>query len=668
MEQHEIFQCLIVRADPNASGLYTILAENRTGKKRFEHYVDFKTKYSTIHYPLIRHADKKNFVEEILEMLPKEQQQEGTVIAPDGAPVSDGLPMPEVKEKGEIDATMKEGGVQPELLAEKLAEGVEPPPQPADLPSEDKDEKKKEKKSKSKSKSKHRKSRKKSMTPETDDDLINDGESETEELVDMTGVSTPSEAGAFIARTREALKEPITIEEPEPFVLRYSKNRLTFSGELRDQTVFEGQTVKMLCAVSGPLPIIKWLKNGKPVPWSETVRNLSGDGLGSVIIDKIKKIDAGVYTCSAKNSSGECTTEARIKVIPKIDIPSKESKPSFTRVLGEFYRICEDDLILDAHVRGVPDPKIKWYKDGIEILETMDDRYMFTKDGDGGYTLRIHHPNKTDSGLYAVEAVNSVGKEKISHKVNFQEHHKHTHPQFLYHKESFMKPQKIAIEKEEIPAVQEAGQTQQSGAPTSNGTDNSGSQASSNGSSDPSGGSMMGGSGGDGNGDDDKPTDLPNSHENDTEEEEEVEKPKRVAKAAPRRRRFDGPAPKEPFIIRDSKKKCSIEVKLKDIIEPAGKTIKLHCVISGPEAKTRWFKNGKPLEWTTKVKNLSKDGYGIVTIEKAAEIDSGIYKCIAANSFNQAETEAKVTIYANNSVKVKPTFTRICGKYLTYMI
>lgn len=546
LENKEIFQCLMVRPDASASGTYTILADNIAGKRRFDHHVDFVTKYPHIHLPGMYHADKnlEDFVEVMLEKIPKQPEQ---------VAVEQSLEPPKVAEveKGANETTEKENVKEQEKPEVPQAPKVEEIVEALQAVATD-EAKPKEKKSKSK----HRKKTKPAV-PKIDDGLVDDGEDEpaSPETIDDENVISKRKFSTVI-------HEPY---EEETFRIFNSKSNLWWSGSLRDQTAIEGQTIKLVCAVSGPLPIMKWFKNGKPVPWGATIRNMTGDGLGLVIIDKITRTDAGTYSCTAKNSSNEVTTEAVIKVIPKSVVPKNDtSKPTFTRVLGEFYRNVEDDLILEAHVRGVPEPKILWYKDGNEINAAMDSRYDFSTDHDGGYLLRIHKPNAEDSGLYACEAVNTVGKAKVMHKVNFTDLERHTHPQFVYHKESMWQPTlKMSIEPEPIPDISQyiyvpevtkaAGQseTSQADIPASQNSGNSSAQESSG--NAPSGGQMNGGgsgSGGDGNDDDDKPRDIPKTTEEvPEEEEEEVKKPEKREKRV-RRRRYEDPV--EPLLIRDS--------------------------------------------------------------------------------------------------------------------
>lgn len=600
LEDKEIFQCLMVRPDASVSGTYTVLAENKAGKKRFDHHVDFVTKYPLIHLPGMRHADKKldDFVELMLEKIPKQPEEPKPTTEADAKPAEvqteEVKAIPAEAEKGEKDVaekeTVKDDQPKTEVSeapkAEEIAEALQAVIDP-DAPKPEGEEVKpveKPKKHKSKSKSKHRKKERKA-SPKIDDDLVDDGEEPETEL-------EPSQE----EKKRKFSTVPHEPYEEETFRIYNAKNNLWFSGNLRDQTAIEGSTIKLLCAVTGPMPIMKWLKNGKPISWGQNMRNMTGEGLGHVLIEKIARADAGVYSCTAKNSFNEVTTEAVIKVIQKSTVPKTDTyKPAFTRVLGEFYHTVEDDLILDAHVRSIPEPKIIWFKDGIELSKAMDDRYDFTDDHDGGYQFRIHKPKVEDSALYACEAVNSEGKAKVTHKVIFTELERHTHPQFVYHKESLWQPtlrmsiepepvkepspvyeyiskikaprvlEEVAAALEEVAIMEEVAALEvtelagssagEANVPSSQGSGDSGNQGSAENGDASTGGAPTGssGTGGDGNeegedGNDGK--DKPNDAPEDAEDEEKQEKKTEKRSKSSRRKRYEGPV--EPLLIRDS--------------------------------------------------------------------------------------------------------------------
>lgn len=544
VEDKEIFQCLLVRPDASVSGTYTVLAENKAGKKRFDHHVDFVTKCPLIHLPGMRHADKKleDFVEQMLEKIPKVVEKPAEPTADEKLVEAEAVAAAPEELKAEVRETPKA-----EEIVEALQAVVEGGASKAE-------EEKPKKHHHHKSKSKHRS--KKASSPKIDADLLNDGEDEPEAEFEPVGANLEKRKFSTVVH------EPY---ESETFRIYNSKNNLWFSGKLRDQTAIEGTTVKMICAATGPTPMLKWMKNGKPVPWSATVRNMSGEGIGHVILEKIARSDAGVYTCHAKNQWNEVTTEAVIKVIQRSTVPTTDtSKPMFTRVLGEFYRNTEDDLILDAHVRAVLAPKVSWFKDGVEINAAIDSRFDFTTDHDGGYQLRIHKPKPEDSGLYGCEAVNSEGKAKVTHKVNFTELERHTHPQFLYHKESFWQPTlRMEISPEPVkevspppPEIAQAAGTSGGRSVNIQASQDSGSSENqdSSGVGESSDGAQGGsGTGGDGNEDGDESGDKPkgpaDAAEETEEEEKKEKKPERKPKSS-RRKRYEGPI--EPLLIRDS--------------------------------------------------------------------------------------------------------------------
>lgn len=580
VENKEIYQCLMIRPDTSVSGTYTILAENKAGKKRFTHIVDFVTKYPFYNaFPGMRHADKdlNNFVEEILEHLPKDPNKKPEVETEKGA-----------KDNIETEKTIEEPQMPREVAVAEALKSEEVVEAPAVVDEEEKPKKKHHRS--------HHKKKRRASTPSKDDGLIDDEDEveESSEVIETLAVEP------VVERRRQVQEESQEPYEFESFRIFNNSKSLKFSGGLSNQTVIEGKNIKMICAVSGPLPILKWFKNGKPVPWSATIRNNSGEGLGQVIIENIQRSDAAVYTCSAKNQFNEITTEAVIKVIPKSVLPISTSKPQFTRVLGEYYHILEDDLVLNAHCRGVPDPKIKWTKDGIEISEKTDPRYMFSYDHDGGYKFCIHKPSFVDNAIYGCQAENSTGKAKITHKVIFHEHVRHTHPQFVYHKESFIKPHSISIEPSsvnaEVEITQAAGQSGADQVQVPVTDSGSGDQGSGQTNGVSSNGETVGGAG-DGNDDGDKRNneklntndDEVVEKEKDDEEEEEEESIQKQEKPyrSTRRRRFDGP-PSEPYVIRDSVKKIQYDVKLKDYTVMTGSNIKLYCQISGPQPVTKW--------------------------------------------------------------------------------
>lgn len=91
----------------------------------------------------------------------------------------------------------------------------------------------------------------------------------------------------------------------------------------------------------------------------------------------------------------------------------------------DFYHLHEDEIIIEAHVRGLPMPKVYWYKDGLEIVASY--RYEISHTEDGQHKLAIYKPNANDSGKYCIKAENSARKVEKVHNVTFTNKESHMH-------------------------------------------------------------------------------------------------------------------------------------------------------------------------------------------------------------------------------------------------
>lgn len=93
-----------------------------------------------------------------------------------------------------------------------------------------------------------------------------------------------------------------------------TKKKLSFASNLRDRTVFTGQTLKLSLTVIGPEPNIKWLRNDCNIVYSPRVKNFTKESFACIEIYDVCNDDAGEYKCVAKNNSGEIVTAGRVTV------------------------------------------------------------------------------------------------------------------------------------------------------------------------------------------------------------------------------------------------------------------------------------------------------------------------------------------------------------------
>lgn len=75
-------------------------------------------------------------------------------------------------------------------------------------------------------------------------------------------------------------------------------------------------------------------------------------------------------------------------------------------------------------MRGIPHPKIEWFKDSVAISRD-DTKYQIFDHTDGLCELIVNEPNQEDSGKYVCKATNRAGTTEIQHFVLFEgkEHH-----------------------------------------------------------------------------------------------------------------------------------------------------------------------------------------------------------------------------------------------------
>ncbi|XP_022809370.1 hemicentin-1-like [Stylophora pistillata] len=133
----------------------------------------------------------------------------------------------------------------------------------------------------------------------------------------------------------------------------------------------EGDNVTLTCKIiqGQPQPQITWLKNN----------TLKGN-TRSLSLDNIKKEDAGLYSCEAKNSGG---------IPPQLDSGLKNHSVTLN---STFTTPC--------FVKGSPPVSVNWSKDGEALVNNN--------------TLIIKHVTFDDKGFYECVAENLAGKANSS--------------------------------------------------------------------------------------------------------------------------------------------------------------------------------------------------------------------------------------------------------------
>uniref|UniRef100_A0A3B3BIE7 Hemicentin 1 n=1 Tax=Oryzias melastigma TaxID=30732 RepID=A0A3B3BIE7_ORYME len=160
--------------------------------------------------------------------------------------------------------------------------------------------------------------------------------------------------------------------------------------------------VALSCEASGiPLPTISWLKDGRPIKTSNSVRILSGR---SVRLMHVAVEDAGRYTCIVSNSAGEERKNFDLDILPP--------------------KIVAEGTVVDAKVKekrnitltceaSNPVPEIKWLKDGLLLVPDRHHQIL-----SHGRFLQISEAHVADTGRYSCLASNSAGDRSRHYNLN----------------------------------------------------------------------------------------------------------------------------------------------------------------------------------------------------------------------------------------------------------
>lgn len=113
------------------------------------------------------------------------------------------------------------------------------------------------------------------------------------------------------------------------------RDKLDWSVHLKDRTVVEGGSVKLICAAVGKKPEMSWYRGMEQISFSPRIKDLGEpkDSFCCIHIKRAVKEDAGIYTCYAKNAKEKIATTCRLTVVPKVQIKKHDESlaPIFVR-------------------------------------------------------------------------------------------------------------------------------------------------------------------------------------------------------------------------------------------------------------------------------------------------------------------------------------------------
>ncbi|KAK5869646.1 hypothetical protein PBY51_024348 [Eleginops maclovinus] len=173
--------------------------------------------------------------------------------------------------------------------------------------------------------------------------------------------------------------------------------RIKGSGVPAEVSVVVNNVLELQCEASGiPTPSLTWLKDGRPLPQTDSVRLLRGGEVLRVASAQLE--DTGRYSCLANSPAGDDDKEflVRVHVPPNI---AGESTPQDLSVLQN------RQVILECKSDAVPPPTLSWLKDGKPLQASARVRILSS-----GRYLQINMAELNDRAQYTCVASNIAGK------------------------------------------------------------------------------------------------------------------------------------------------------------------------------------------------------------------------------------------------------------------
>ncbi|XP_032975249.1 neural cell adhesion molecule 1 isoform X23 [Rhinolophus ferrumequinum] len=182
--------------------------------------------------------------------------------------------------------------------------------------------------------------------------------------------------------------------------------KLMFKNAPTPQEFREGEDAVIVCDVVSSLPpTIIWKHKGRDVILKKDVRFivLSNNYLQ---IRSIKKTDEGTYRCEGRILARGEINFKDIQVIVNVPptVQARQSIVNATANLGQSVT-----LVCDAE--GFPEPTMSWTKDGEQIENEEDEKYLFSDDSS---ELTIRKVDKNDEAEYVCIAENKAGEQDAS--------------------------------------------------------------------------------------------------------------------------------------------------------------------------------------------------------------------------------------------------------------
>ncbi|XP_068104559.1 hemicentin-2 [Hyperolius riggenbachi] len=211
----------------------------------------------------------------------------------------------------------------------------------------------------------------------------------------LIGSPLPSHSGDYICL---ASNEAGTARRKTKLVV-YAPPKILENGQAQNISLMANQPLSLGCEVNGvPFPTVTWSKDNKILT---EVAGISFQSAGqSLRFHRMRKDDAGSYTCTAVNRAGEAQRTYHVLVLVPPTIYGAGSVQDMT---------AREWTEVELHCRasGLPRPQVEWTKDG-QPLSPGD---LSTQLLEGGQVLRMNSTRLSHQGRYQCLAFNHAGQQ-----------------------------------------------------------------------------------------------------------------------------------------------------------------------------------------------------------------------------------------------------------------
>lgn len=190
----------------------------------------------------------------------------------------------------------------------------------------------------------------------------------------------PSDSGKYMCDA---------VDDKMVSVVRVQDSPVTFINKEEDIVVigYEAESMELTSYVSKESALVRWLKDWTPVE-GERFRSLMEGHKRTLIIDPLRRSDAGEYTCDVN------TDQIHFSLLVK------EMRVKFSQPLQDTVAHADGMVTLRCEV-GKPKADVQWLQNGQEIVCSR----RFTIRADGvERSLTIHRLTRDDAGEYACES------------------------------------------------------------------------------------------------------------------------------------------------------------------------------------------------------------------------------------------------------------------------